>query len=107
MSREERRAYQRMMKNSDPYAPSARVRQRSEKLVKRRERAAQRAASEPFVTPGWLIRTFIVAFLIGLVFFSTQWPEMPFALYVGLIAGGIWFLVAAGIRRLRRRALAR
>ncbi len=107
MSREERRAYQRMMKNADPYAPSMKVRKRSERLVKRREQIAQRRAAEPFVTVGWLVRTFIVAFLIGLLFFSTQWPEMPFALYVGLLAGGIWFLVAAGLRRMRRRALAR
>jgi deazaflavin-dependent oxidoreductase (nitroreductase family) len=77
MSREERRAYQRMMKNNDPYAPPARgmARRRQEQIAQRRAKAAQRLATEPFITVRWLVVTATVAFLIGLIVLSLRWDE--------------------------------
>jgi hypothetical protein len=41
---------------------------------------------------------------VGLIALSLQWPEMPWALYVGLLAGGVVMLLLIGFRLLQRRA---
>ena len=106
MSREERRAYQRMTKKQDPYAlPSsgpARARlQRQERLKARRSAtaAAPGAITRRFL--GWAIGG---GALVGLIAFSLAWPNgMPFAGYVG---GGValaWMAAAFGLRALAGR----
>jgi hypothetical protein len=107
MSREERRAYQRMTKKQDPYAlpasGAARARQQRQDRLKARRAAAASA------TPGAISRRFLAwalggAALVGLIAFSLAWPSgMPFAGYVG---GGVaiaWVLAAFGLRALAGR----
>jgi hypothetical protein len=111
MSREERRAYQRMTKKQDPYAlPAsgpARARQQ------RQERIKARRASTSTTPPGALSRRFLLWALgggvgIGLISFSLAWPNgMPFAGYVGLGVAAIWVVGAFGLRALAGRAAAR
>ncbi|HEY7464249.1 MAG TPA: hypothetical protein VH987_07405 [Candidatus Limnocylindria bacterium] len=106
MSRQERRAYKRMMKNQDPYAlPAAATRARP-----RRPRAP-RAVSAPgeFV---FLSRRFLAwaaggALVIGVIGFSIAWPNgMPGALYAGAGAAAVWLAVAIGFRFAQRRLAA-
>lgn len=111
MSREERRAYQRMTKKQDPYAlPAsgpARARQQ------RQERIKARRAAEPSAPPGAFSRRFLAwAFgggvVIGLIAFSLAWPSgMPFAGYVGLGVAASWAVAAFGLRALAARSAAR
>jgi hypothetical protein len=108
MSREERRAYQRMTKKQDPYAlpatGAARARQQRIDRVK-----AQRAAATS-APPGAISRRFLVwalggAAVIGLIAFSLAWPRgMPFAGYVGVGVTAAWVAVAFGVRALLSRA---
>lgn len=109
MSREERRAYRRMMKNADPHAlptPQGPARRKMEIRSQRRARARTELATEPFVTARFIWVTLAVAAVAGLVFFSVLWPSMPLALYAGIAAA----VVAAGgsvaVRYARRRAAA-
>ena len=109
MSREERRAYRRMMKNADPYAlptPQGAARKRLEARTQRRVRARTELISEPFVTARFLVISLAVAAVAGLVFFSVQWPNMPTALYVGIAAAAVALALAVAVRYLRRRAAA-
>jgi hypothetical protein len=105
MSREERRQYERMMRNMErgPALPPA-ARARAERNAARRARR-QGAADRPgaFSRRFW-IRSLIFAFFVGLIAFSLQWPQMPWALYVGLMAGGVVMLLLIGFRLLQRRA---
>jgi hypothetical protein len=106
MSREERRAYRRMTKNVDPYAmptPRGAGAKRVEKVTERRQRAQQQLATEPFLTLRFLWITLAVAAVVGLLFFSIQWPNMPFALYVGIAAGIVSIALATAFRIARRR----
>lgn len=106
MSREERRAYQRQMKTMErgPGLPPA-AKARAERNAARRARRRQKEADAPGAfTRGWLIRTAIFAFVAGLIAFSLQWPQMPFALYVGLIVGAVVLALLTGLRLLGRRA---
>jgi len=106
MSREERRAYQRQMKGMDrgPALPPA-AKARAERNAARRARRAEPARPGGFTTRFW-IRSLLIATAIGFVAFSTQWPAMPGALYVGLAVGGVALLFLVGIRLLQRRAAA-
>ncbi|HEX5040538.1 MAG TPA: hypothetical protein VFW95_10415 [Candidatus Limnocylindria bacterium] len=105
MSREERRAYQRQMKGIErgPQLPSS-ARARSERNAARR--AAGRPASTgpaPFDGRFWL-RSALIAVALGFLAFSLQWGEgMPWALYVGLIVGGIALAILVAFRFLQRR----
>lgn len=105
MSREERRAYQRQMKGIErgPQLPAS-ARARSERNAARR--AARRPASTgpaPFDRRFWL-RSALIAAALGFLGFSLQWGEgMPWALYVGLIVGGIALAILVGFRFLQRR----
>lgn len=107
MSREERRNYQRMMKNVDRQAalpPAARA--RAERNAARR---AARARSTPpgAFTTGYWIRSGLIALAIGFIAFSLQWPHMPFAAYAGAAAllGALAILI--GLRFLQRRISSR
>lgn len=108
MSREERRAYQRMTKKQDPYAlpASGPARARAERQQRLR---ARRAASAPS-RPGAISRRFWAWALgggatVGLMAFSIAWPSgMPFAGYVGLGAWAAWIAAAFGVRALVARA---
>lgn len=106
MSREERRAYERQMKSMErgPALPPA-ARARAERnAVKRARRKQQEAAAGPGAfTRRWLIRTLIFSFLAGFLAFSLQWPEMPRAMYIGLLVGVVVLGLLVGLRLLQRR----
>lgn len=106
MSREERRAYQRQMKTMErgPALPAA-ARARAERNAARRARRADVARPGGFTTRFW-VRSALIAVAIGFVGFSLQWPNMPFALYVGLAATAVALLLLVGFRFLQRRAAA-
>ena len=109
MSREERRQYERMMKNMErgaalPPAARARAERNAVRRAARREPAAARGR---FDLRFWL-RAILLAVAIGFVALSVQWSEgMPRALYAGLGVGAIALLVIVGFRLLQRRAAAR
>jgi hypothetical protein len=106
MSREERRAYQRMTKKQDPYALPATgaARARQQQLERRK---ARRPATPS--TPGAMSRRFLAwalggAAVAGLIAFSLAWPNgMPSAAYVGAGVAVGWAVVAFGVRALLRR----
>ncbi|MEO8246008.1 MAG: hypothetical protein ABI622_02705 [Chloroflexota bacterium] len=95
MSREERRAYERMNKGRDPFAPpvSAQARQRMERQKqKRTARRGTRAGSGQSRFVLWAVGGFVI---IGLAAFSLAWPQgMPNALYIGLGAAIAWLALA-------------
>lgn len=107
MSREERRAYQRMTKKQDPYAlPATGAAKARQQQLERRK--ARRAAS-PSATPGAISRRFLAwalggAAVTGLLAFSLAWPSgMPFAGYVGAGVAVAWIAIAFGARALLAR----
>ena len=105
MSREERRQYERMMRNMErgPALPPA-AKARAERNAARRARRRPQVPDVPGAfSRRWLIRTLIVAFVLGFIGFSLQWPEMPWALYVGIVVGVITVALLAGFRLLQRR----
>ncbi|CAN5262286.1 hypothetical protein BH23CHL9_BH23CHL9_15830 [soil metagenome] len=104
MSREERRNYERMMKSMErgPVLPPA-AKARAERNAVRRSQRRQQRSAEGFLAARFVVRSLIIAGAIGFMAFSFQWPNMPFAAYVGLIVGGVALAVLAGIRLLTRR----
>lgn len=107
MSREERRNYERMMRNMEkgPALPPA-AKARAERNAQRR---AARMTGPPTVgfTRRFVIVTALIAILAGLVAFSLQWPSMPLALYVGLAVTAAVAAIQVGLRLMRRRAAVR
>jgi anti-sigma factor RsiW len=111
MSREERRAYQRMAKKQDPYAlpTSGPARARQQQLERRKARRAATASAPP----GAISRRFLAWALgggagAGLIAFSLAWPSgMPFAAYVGVGVALGWVVVAFGVRALTGRSAPR
>jgi hypothetical protein len=107
MSREERRNYERMMRNMErgPTLPPA-ARARAERNAQRR---AARAKEPPTyeLTSRFMVVSMLIAMAIGFGGFSVVWPNMPFALYVGLIVTAIALAVQVAFRLLRRRAASR
>ena len=104
MSREERRNYQRMMKNMErgPALPPA-ARARAERNAQRRagRREPERAGA---FSRGFWIRSLLIATALGFIVFSLQWDGgMPFALYAGLAVGLVVLALIVGFRLLRRR----
>ena len=109
MSREERRQYERMMKNMErgaalPPAARARAERNAARRAARREPATARGR---FDLRFWL-RAVLLALAIGFVALSVQWGEgMPRALYVGVAVGTVALLMIVGFRLVQRRAAAR
>ncbi len=104
MSREERRQYQRMMKNMErgPALPPA-ARARAER------NAAKRARRQPAAPPGSFTRRFwiisvLLAAVLGYIAFSLQWPQMPQAAFVGLAVAAVVLAAAVASRYIQRRA---
>jgi hypothetical protein len=105
MSREERRNYQRMMKNVErgPALPPA-ARARAERNAQRRARRGEPERAHAFSRRFW-IRSVLLATALGFIVFSLQWDGgMPFALYAGLAVGLVVLALIVGFRLLRRRA---
>jgi hypothetical protein len=111
MSREERRAYQRMTKKQDPYAlPSTGAARARQQQLERRK--ARRAATTVATPPGALSRRFLVWALgggaaVGLAAFSLAWPRMPMAAYVGVGLAAAWVVAAFALRAYVARGAAR
>jgi Flp pilus assembly protein TadB len=107
MSREERRNYERMMRNMErgPQLPPA-AKARAERNAQRR---AGRASTPPTFafTRRFLIVSMLIAAAAGFLAFSVQWPNMPFALYLGLAVTAFVLAAQVGLRRLRRRMASR
>ena len=106
MSREERRAYQRMMRNAErePGLPPA-ARARMERARARREQ--RRANPSHELSLGFWIRSLLIAGLAGIIGLSLQWDQgMPVAGYIGLAVGAVVVALQVGIRLLQRRAAA-
>jgi hypothetical protein len=103
MSREERRNYERMMKNMErgPALPAAARARAERKAAKRSQRSAETRPGA-FTTRYW-VRTVLIAVALGFVAFSLQWPNMPFAAYLGLGVAGLALALMAGFRLLQRR----
>jgi hypothetical protein len=111
MSREERRAYQRQMKNVDrgpavPAAAKGRAERNATRRAQRRARTGDASNQGAFTARFWA-RTSLIAVVAGLLGFSLQWSEgMPRALYVGLAVGLLALAIAVALRFLQRRAAA-
>jgi hypothetical protein len=111
MSRSERRAYQRLTKKQDPYAPppaTAAARARMERQRARRSPTARRGESTSLLggRTGWVVLGGgAAAFLLG---FSLAWPNsIGPALLAGIGAGLAWLAVTLGFVVWRRRAAER
>ncbi len=109
MSRADRRAYQRMMKNRDPYAlpENPAVKARQARLESRRARSAALAAASG-ATPGvsarfvwWTIAGALAAGLAGL---TIAWPGMPGAAIAAILGAAGWVALRVGLRMLGRRS---
>jgi len=107
MSREERRQYERMMKNMErggatlPPAARAKAERNAARRAVRRSQTEERGL---FATRFW-VRTASIGLAVTFIVLRLQWDEgMPRALYAGLIVGGLTVLVLIGLRLLQRRA---
>lgn len=107
MSREERRNYERMMRNMErgPQLPPA-ARARAERNAQRRAAKASEPPTFAF-TRRFVIVSTLIAVAAGFGAFSILWPNMPFALYVGLAVALLVLAAQFGVRRLRARMSAR
>jgi hypothetical protein len=107
MSREERRAYQRMTRKQDPYALPGGA---AAKARQERQRAKRPPRPAPTTVGGFGVRFLLVALgggaAAGLLAFSLAWPTMPLAAYVGVGVAAAWIVAAFGLRLLGRRAAA-
>ena len=108
MSREERRAYQKMNRNRDPLAPPPLPRQTQTRIERARQRrTARRVTGGAGLGWGgrWRLITIAGAFLVGLLGLSITWPSgMPFALWVGAAAAAAWVAIMVLVRLGQRRA---
>ena len=108
MSREERRAYQKMNRNRDPLAPPPLPRQTQTRIERARQRrTARRGPGGAGLGWGgrWRLITIAGAFLVGLLGLSITWPSgMPFALWVGAAAAAAWVAIMVLVRLGQRRA---
>jgi hypothetical protein len=107
MSREERRNYERMMRNMErgPSLPPA-AKARAERNAARRA-ARQAARPSGVFTRRFMLVATLIALAVGYAAFSVQWPNMPFAAYVGVAAGLVALAVQVGLRMLQRRVAPR
>ena len=107
MSREERRNYERMMRNMEkgPGLPPA-ARARAERNAQRRAARSKEPPTYGF-TRRFIVVSVLISVAIGFATFSMQWPNMPFALYVGLLVTAVALAIQVGLRFLQRRAATR
>jgi Flp pilus assembly protein TadB len=103
LSREERRNYQRQMRNFErgPSLPPA-ARARAERNAARRAARASGPRTYGF-TRRFLVVSTLIAAAVGFVAFSVLWPNMPFAAYVGLAVATVVLAAQIGLRFLQRR----
>ena len=110
MSREERRNYQRMMRDVErgPSLPPAAKARAERNAARRAARATETgAASYGFTLRFWVI-TILAAALMGYLGFSFQWRSgMPFAAYFGLATGMVALVVLVVLRVAQRTAASR
>lgn len=110
MSRAERRAYQRITKNQDPYAVPVRgaAKARLDQRQKQRRTSSRRPAD-----PGrllsrraawWVVGGVVVAFAGGLSLAWGNGNQATFATLVGAATGVGWLVLSLGFFWLRRRA---
>jgi len=111
MSRSERRAYRRLTKNQDPYAPppataAARARMDQRQRVRRSANPRQGSTSLLGGRTGWIVfGGAAAAFLLG---FSLAWPSgVGLALLAGVGAGLGWLALSLGFAVWSRRATSR
>ncbi|HLE59756.1 MAG TPA: hypothetical protein VJA85_08930 [Candidatus Limnocylindria bacterium] len=112
MSRADRRAYQRMTKNRDPYAlpENAAVKARQARLEARRARAATTATGprpSSSVSARFLWWTIGGALAAGLAGLTIAWPGMPGAALAGVGAALGWVALSVGLRVMGRRSATR
>lgn len=50
-----------------------------------------------------VVRSLLIAALVGYLAFSLQWPNMPFALYFGIGAGVVAAALLIALRRVQFR----
>src|SRR5205823_4877161 len=111
MSRSERRAYRRLTKNQDPYAPPAATAAARARMERQRTRRSPAARGGGSTSPlggrtGWVV--FGGGAAASLLGFSLAWPSgVAPALLAGLGAGLAWLAVTLGFVMWRRRAAAR
>jgi hypothetical protein len=105
MSREERRNYERMMRNVErgPALPPGAKARAERNAARRAQRQGPQPASSAGVTRRFTVIAILAALAIGYAGFSVTWPNMPFAAIVGVAVGILTFAVAIGFRLLQRR----
>jgi hypothetical protein len=113
MSRQERRAYQRMVKKQDPFAPPPATAAARARVDAQRARQAARRPTQPTGgqllagrAPWWIVGGALAAFLLGL---SLAWRPNGgegFAVLVGVAAGIVWIVASLAFLAWRRRAQA-
>lgn len=106
MSREERRQYERMMRNMERGAalpPAARA--RAERKAARRGARGGSTVRDVGFGPRFWVRALLIALAVGFIGLSVQWSEgLPVALYVGLAVAGLALAAQVVFRLLQRRA---
>jgi uncharacterized membrane protein len=104
MSRAERRAYKRLTRSQDPYALPAAA-QRGRAARPRPARPPRREGDFQFITGRFLVWALGGAAVVGLIGLSVSWPNMPFALYVGMVMAAAWLVLAWVVRLVQRRGV--
>ena len=105
MSREERRNYERMMRNVErgPALPPSAKARADRNSARRAQRQGPQLASPGGFTRRFVTMAILAALAIGYAAFSLTWPNMPFAAYVGVAVGVLTLVLALGFRILQRR----
>src|SRR5687767_461109 len=108
MSREERRNYERMMRNMErgPALPPAAKARAERNAARRAARQTTRSRPGSFTSRFWVV-SILIALAAGYLAFSLQFHNMPFALYLGIAVAVVVLALQAGIRVLRGRVAPR
>lgn len=108
MSREERRNYERMMRNMErgPALPPAAKARAERNAARRASRQTTPATPGSFTLRFWVV-SILVALAAGYLAFSLQFHNMPLALYLGFIVAVVALALQVGFRVLRGRVARR